>query len=57
MQLLRAKNTVKPSVFFALLGSFGIKTAHKMLVKLTPAGMFGRSTENDVFCKKVFRGF
>ncbi len=30
------KNTVKPSVFFALLGSARIKATHKMLVKLTP---------------------
>jgi hypothetical protein len=29
----KAKNTVKPSVFIALLGSTHIKAAHKMLVK------------------------
>jgi len=31
-----AKNTVKPSVFFALLGSARIKAARKMLLKSTP---------------------
>jgi len=31
-----AKNTVKPSVVFALLGSTCIKAAHRMLMKLTP---------------------
>jgi len=31
-----AKNTVKLSVFFVLVGSACIKAAHKMLVKLTP---------------------
>jgi len=30
-----AENTVKLSVFFALLGSAQVKAAHKMLVKLT----------------------
>jgi len=30
------KNTVKPSVFFSLLGSARVKAVHKMLVKLTP---------------------
>ncbi len=30
-----AKNTVKPSVFFALLGYVSVKAVHKMLVKLT----------------------
>jgi hypothetical protein len=41
-QLLRTqipkvqKNTVKLSVFFALLGSACVKAAHKMLVKSTP---------------------
>jgi len=30
-----AKNTIKLSVFFALLGSACIKTAQKMLMKLT----------------------
>ena len=30
------KNTVKLSVFIALLGSKGVKALHKMLVKLTP---------------------
>ncbi len=29
-----AKNTVKPSVFFALLGSVLVKASRKMLVKL-----------------------
>jgi len=29
------KNTVKPSVFFALLGSAHVKAEHKMLVKST----------------------
>jgi len=29
------KNTVKPSVFFALVGSARVKAARKMLVKLT----------------------
>jgi len=29
------KNTVKPSVFFVLLGSVRVKAARKMLVKLT----------------------
>jgi len=32
----RAKNTVKPSVFFVLLGSARIKAARKMLMKLAP---------------------
>jgi hypothetical protein len=32
-----AKNTVKSSVFFALLGSERSKAAHKPLMKLTPA--------------------
>jgi len=32
-----AKNTVKPSVFFALLGFERVKAACKMLVKSTPA--------------------
>jgi hypothetical protein len=31
-----AKNTVKQSVSFALLGSALLKAKHKMLVKLTP---------------------
>jgi len=31
-----AKNTVKQSVSFALLGSARLKAKHKMLVKLTP---------------------
>jgi len=41
-QLLQAKilkvqkNTGKLSVFFALLGSAGVKAALKMLMKLTP---------------------
>jgi len=30
-------NTVKQSVFFALLGSARVKAVHKMLVKSTPA--------------------
>jgi len=34
--LKSAKNTVKPSVFIALLGSEHVKPARKMLVKLTP---------------------
>jgi len=32
----KRKKTVKLSIFFALLGSGGIKAAHKMLVELTP---------------------
>jgi len=35
-----AKNTVKPSVFFMLLGFVHVKAARKMLVKLTPAVNF-----------------
>jgi len=31
-----AKNTVKLSVFFVLLGSASVKAARKMLVELTP---------------------
>jgi len=31
-----AKNTVKPLVFFALLGSLHVKAGCKMLMKLTP---------------------
>jgi len=31
-----AKNTVKSSVFFVLLGSSSVKTVHKTFVKLTP---------------------
>jgi len=34
------KNTVKPSVFFALLGSDGVKALRKMLVKSTLAQLF-----------------
>jgi len=34
------KNTVKPAVFFVLLGSSRVKAAHKMLVKLTPGVNF-----------------
>jgi hypothetical protein len=30
------KNTDSETVFFALLGSVGVKAEHKMLVKLTP---------------------
>jgi len=30
------KNTVKPSIFFALLGPSSMKAARKMLVKSTP---------------------
>jgi len=42
LQLLRAqipkaqKNTVKPTVFFALLGFARVKASNQMLVKLTP---------------------
>jgi len=32
----RAKNTVKPSIFSALLGSAHVKALSKMLLKLTP---------------------
>jgi len=35
-----AKNTVKQSVFFALLGSPNAKAAHKMLMKLTLVANF-----------------
>jgi len=35
-----AKNTVKQSVFFALLGSTHAKAAHKMLMKLTLVANF-----------------
>ncbi len=34
------KNTAKPSVYIALLGSVCIKAARKMLVKLTPGVIF-----------------
>ncbi len=37
------KNTVKPSVFFALLGSAWVKAARKLLVKLTPWWWWCRS--------------
>jgi len=36
----RAKNTVNPSVFFALLGSLQAKAFRKMLMKLTPGVNF-----------------
>jgi hypothetical protein len=32
----KRKNTVKSSIFFALLGSASVKAAHRMLIKLTP---------------------
>jgi len=32
------KNTVKLSVFFALLGSVHVKASSKMLMKFTPKG-------------------
>ncbi len=35
------KNTVKPSVFFALLESAHVTALHKMLVKLTPESALG----------------
>jgi len=34
----RAKNMVKPSIFFALLGSALVKAVHKMLMKWTLGG-------------------
>jgi len=48
------KNTVKSSVFFALLGSVRLNAAHKTLVKLTPGVQ--RLTNNFYklfFCHKV----
>jgi len=36
LQIPNAKKTVKPSVFFALLGSAHIKAAFRTLMKLTP---------------------
>jgi len=41
------KNTIKPSVFFVLLGSAGIKASHKMLVKLTPGQQKRRHSRDD----------
>ncbi len=37
VQIPKAKNTVKLSVFFALLGTALVKAAHKLMVKLTTA--------------------
>jgi len=41
------KNTVKLSVFFALLGSERLTAAHNMLVKLTPGGVAGATEWKD----------
>jgi len=46
-----AKKTVKLSVFFALLGSAGVKAACEMLMKLTPDVMMKRYFNNYLLNK------
>jgi len=51
-----AKNTVKLSVFFALLGSLHVKALHKMLVKSTLDSIFSPSaflaTQSLLYCQR-----
>jgi len=46
----KRKNTVKPSVFFALLGSVHVKSVHKMLVKLNP----GWTLRSNNICRNYY---
>jgi len=43
------KNTVKPSVFFVLLGSARVKASSKMLVKLTSEVDFSKFSPDPTY--------
>ncbi len=49
-----AENTVKPSVFFALLGSAPEKALCKMLVKSTPGVNFNNFFTITVFIQNLY---
>ena len=48
----KCKNIVKPSAFFALLGSVQSKAAHRMLMKSTPGVNFTNILPADFTSKK-----
>ncbi len=50
----RSKNTVKPSVFFVLLGSGQVKTWGKMLVKLIPDNVLNINLDRSKGMRRSF---
>jgi hypothetical protein len=52
LQIPKAQKTLKSSISFCVFGIEQVKTAQKMLVKLTPGLFYG--TFYELFCMKVF---